>query len=602
MFKKVLGAIGVLAGTLFFVHSAKAVEMPRVVINELMWMGSSSSSSDEWIELRNTTDAPIDLIGWSLTKLSSGAETPMLTIPSGTIPANGFFVIANFSAENSRLAVTPNLVDTDVSLVNSRLQIKLYDAASTLVDTADDGVGNPLSGEYVSGTTWKSMERNPNGVDGTVAESWHVSVLHDGFDDALKEFGTPGSRNSNRPPVIAVSITEEARVDEDVLFDASETTDDSSEISFAWEFGDGTTANGLTPTHRYGAAGTYTVRLTVSDGEEVVVSENTITIRPAPSTPSTTLVVSQQEEGTGSEDASMETPSTQVEPTPSVPPTETRRTSNARVVLNELFPDPDGMDRDSEFLEIKNIGNTSINLRGWAVAIGKKKSSISRDINLGPGKMESFLTVELGVQLPNAKGGTVFLLDASGTVVNGVRYGRAQTDKSFSRTGKGDWQWTDPTPDAVNVFPVVRGARTESRTVITTIEGTVVKKVGRSMVLNTTAGEQRAVAALGSDVSFRDLRVGDHVRLTGELRQTDNGPRLYPRTLDDIEVLDSNEVFSETPESFVPAARAAQAAPATTTVASNDRSILETTVYPILLSAAIGFGVWGWRRKRDASV
>ncbi|MCD6334669.1 MAG: lamin tail domain-containing protein, partial [Candidatus Latescibacteria bacterium] len=36
-----------------------------VVINELMWMGSTASSADEWIELRNTTDSEILLSGWT---------------------------------------------------------------------------------------------------------------------------------------------------------------------------------------------------------------------------------------------------------------------------------------------------------------------------------------------------------------------------------------------------------------------------------------------------------------------------------------------------------------------------------------------------------
>jgi len=39
-----------------------------VVINELMWMGSTKGASDEWIELRNTTDSSIDISGWQITK------------------------------------------------------------------------------------------------------------------------------------------------------------------------------------------------------------------------------------------------------------------------------------------------------------------------------------------------------------------------------------------------------------------------------------------------------------------------------------------------------------------------------------------------------
>jgi len=35
-----------------------------IVINEIMWMGTTFNSNDEWIELRNMTDLEIDLGKW----------------------------------------------------------------------------------------------------------------------------------------------------------------------------------------------------------------------------------------------------------------------------------------------------------------------------------------------------------------------------------------------------------------------------------------------------------------------------------------------------------------------------------------------------------
>ena len=37
-----------------------------LVINEIAWAGTAASSADEWIELFNPTDQPIDLSGWTL--------------------------------------------------------------------------------------------------------------------------------------------------------------------------------------------------------------------------------------------------------------------------------------------------------------------------------------------------------------------------------------------------------------------------------------------------------------------------------------------------------------------------------------------------------
>ncbi len=54
----------------------------------------------------------------------------------------------------------------------------------------------------------------------------------------------------------------------EILFDGSASSDaDGDALSFAWEFGDGSTASGMMPTYTYPEAGRYEVRLVVSDGQ-----------------------------------------------------------------------------------------------------------------------------------------------------------------------------------------------------------------------------------------------------------------------------------------------------------------------------------------------
>lgn len=180
-----------------------------IVINELMWMGSSKGASDEWIELKNTTGSTIDMGGWQLTKwVTSGTdrEELMITIPEGSsIPAGGFFLIAQFpsGAPGSALNVEPEVITTSVVLSNTALQIRLFvsnwDGGGTLIDTAGDKSA-PLKGELKTSSPKKfySMERNDAFGDGTIASNWHTATTSVGFDSGedVENRGTPKSANS----------------------------------------------------------------------------------------------------------------------------------------------------------------------------------------------------------------------------------------------------------------------------------------------------------------------------------------------------------------------------------------------------------------------
>ena len=71
---------------------------------------------------------------------------------------------------------------------------------------------------------------------------------------------------ANQPPLADPNGPYSGTAGMPVAFDGSASSDpDGTVVSYSWDFGDGSTGSGATPTHTYAADGNYTVTLTVTD-------------------------------------------------------------------------------------------------------------------------------------------------------------------------------------------------------------------------------------------------------------------------------------------------------------------------------------------------
>ena len=175
--------------------------MPKVVINEVMWSGTSQSLDDQWIELWNTTDEDIDIGKWKI-EYFRDINKPSIMIPANkVIPANGYFVISNYSNEsnNSMLNIEVDMSNASMNLLpTSNGNLILRDTEENIIDQVLGVIDWPYG---IQLPTYNSMQRDINGIDGLDPNSWYT-CLNDlckssdywKISDTLN-FGSPGSVN-----------------------------------------------------------------------------------------------------------------------------------------------------------------------------------------------------------------------------------------------------------------------------------------------------------------------------------------------------------------------------------------------------------------------
>ena len=175
-----------------------------VVINEIAWMGTSHDSSDEWIELYNTTLLPLDIADWSIYGADTGATLNFSDADGSTttiIPAQGYLIYANDSLVfNSGAQV--QIWDTAIGLNNSNPgQIILYNqmdgdsGGGAVIDVANQASGDWFAGDSGGRVVMERINPAVPGTDGTNWGNFSGTVIAwDASDNDVN--GSPGAQNS----------------------------------------------------------------------------------------------------------------------------------------------------------------------------------------------------------------------------------------------------------------------------------------------------------------------------------------------------------------------------------------------------------------------
>jgi PKD repeat protein/C1A family cysteine protease len=147
-----------------------------------------------------------------------------------------------------------------------------------------DGAGSTApAGGSLTGYSWDFGDGTPADSGATAS---HTYAAPGTYSASLTVTDDKNATNScsvvinviNQPPSAAfVALPTSGNYPLIVNFDASSSRDsDGSIVFYAWSFGDGNTASGVTASHTYNAAGTYTAKLTVTDNKGSTGSASSI--------------------------------------------------------------------------------------------------------------------------------------------------------------------------------------------------------------------------------------------------------------------------------------------------------------------------------------
>jgi len=168
--------------------------------------------------------------------------------------------------------------------------------ADTWTATVNYGDGSGEQALALSGKTFQLSHVYPTGQPGPFTVTVTVRDDDAGVGTAVATVTVV----VNRAPVANAGPAARGAEGATVAFDGTHSSDpDGDALTYTWDFGDGSSGTGPTPTHRYADNGSYPVKLTVSDGKlsgEATTSAEITNV--APSVGPITAPIDPQEVGT----------------------------------------------------------------------------------------------------------------------------------------------------------------------------------------------------------------------------------------------------------------------------------------------------------------
>ena len=121
--------------------AASSVPRTPIVFNEL---GNGSGDTNDWLELRNVTDASVSLKDWELSVVADAKQedTSLVVFPDVSVPANGLLLLTNMPSDKTPLAGGDDITPPAGSSDKKRKGL-------THLSLVDDGLSLPDDGKFL---------------------------------------------------------------------------------------------------------------------------------------------------------------------------------------------------------------------------------------------------------------------------------------------------------------------------------------------------------------------------------------------------------------------------------------------------------------------
>ncbi|MFA6295864.1 MAG: lamin tail domain-containing protein [Patescibacteria group bacterium] len=593
--------LAIFLGGFFIWPNISFASFQDVIINELMWMGSSEfGSTDEWLELKNLTNQDIDFSQTNFAIFKNDAI--MLSINNGFLKANDYFLISRKDKDNSILNINPDLV-ASFTLNNTETNYKLYDSGNNLIDE----IKAPLAG--LNNETKVSMERNQEPDNGLLATDWHNAQTKINLDENSTALATPKSENSQTqqqpeifPDQIFINeILPNPKDSDDAEF-IELYNNNSFEVDLLnWQIGDSTTsryiikasdfADTKIKSKNYFLLPKSITNLTLNnDLDSVKIYQpnqnllNQIDYQNCLEGQSYNKLSDNNWQWSTTltpNSANIITTPTEIIDDQNNNPVEIKEEEltipagpySKKIIITEFLPNPKGSDSElkGEFIEIKNVDSKNIDLYGWYIDDQKDGSTpyqIKNHLQLKPNQYYVFYKGETKLSLNNSNESARILLPDK-KVLQEIKFtGTAKEAESYALKDN-KWQWTTTlTPGKDNIIKQQNNETTKqdentetpeqknTETNVMTIKE--VRGLKRYDTLKTTGivivppktisqtsfyiqDETAGIQIYFSKKDFPNLKLGDKIEVSGKLSEASNEKRILIASKDDFKILANNQ-------------------------------------------------------------